>query len=227
MSAGLTPLDQHLYPLTIVEDLGMLFPSLTSKQKKRFAIFTCPFCGKDFKSETTSVKKGRATKCKSCSIKVSKTTHGESKSKLHNTWIALRDRCNNPNFGGFKNYGGRGISVCKEWDDYLSFKNWSLSNGYSPDLSIDRIDPSGNYCPDNCRWTTRTVQARNTRLIHSTNTTGYRGVYPNKNRFIASIGLNNKSYRLGSFTTKEEAAFAYDEFVRSNNLEHTINGVTL
>jgi len=227
MEKLLKPLKTADYPLTIVEDLGMRFPSSTSKQRKRFAIFVCPYCGKDFTSEVTSVKGGRATKCKSCSIKVSKTTHGETKSRLHGIWVGLRQRCTNVNVGNYLNYGGRGITVCAEWDDFIEFKNWALSNGYADNLSIDRADNDLGYTPDNCRWTDRETQARNTRLIYSTNTTGFRGVYPEGNKFVASVGLGNKSYRLGLFLTKEEAAFAYDSFVLNNGLEHTTNGVTL
>jgi hypothetical protein len=65
---------------------------------------------------------------------------------------------------GYKNYGGRGIKVCNEWkNDYYSFKNWALKHGYSDTLSIDRIDPDGNYDPYNCKWSTRKEQNNNQR----------------------------------------------------------------
>ena len=74
----------------------------------------------------------------------------------------MKQRCNNPNAGKFPQYGGRGISVCKEWsDNFLSFFSWATENGYKEGLSIDRINPDGNYEPDNCRWTTNKVQCNN------------------------------------------------------------------
>lgn len=92
--------------------------------------------------------------------------HGESHSKIHKTWRNMRYRCNNPNCMSYKNYGGRGITICKEWDSYESFRDWALANGYSEGLSIDRIDVNGNYEPSNCRWVSTKTQNNNTRKNH-------------------------------------------------------------
>ncbi len=92
------------------------------------------------------------------------TTHGKYHTRLHGIWNGMKQRCNNPNNHKYKDYGGRGISVCVEWeDDFGAFYEWSMSNGYAEGLSVDRIDNDGNYCPGNCRWATATEQRHNRR----------------------------------------------------------------
>ena len=115
------------------------------------------------------------TVCRECSHKrlaEKRTIHGESPdsaknaSRLYGIWLNMKARCTNPNSGNHKDYLDRGIKVCEEWMDYMSFKEWALSHGYRDDLSIDRVDNDGNYCPENCRWATQSEQMRNTRSNH-------------------------------------------------------------
>ena len=74
------------------------------------------------------------------------------------------DRCYRPSIFAYKDYGGRGITVCDEWrKDFMSFYNWALNNGYEETLTIDRIDVNGNYEPNNCRWIPMGEQSKNTR----------------------------------------------------------------
>lgn len=96
------------------------------------------------------------------------TVHGLSKHPVYNIWQHMKKRCYNKNCLDYKDYGGRGITVCDEWkDDFRSFYDWSMANGWEKGLYIDRINNDGNYEPSNCRWTTMTVQANNTRRIHA------------------------------------------------------------
>lgn len=102
---------------------------------------------------------------------------GKPKSQLHSErlyriWRGLRGRCNNPKAPKYHRYGGRGIRVCPEWDDYKAFKSWALNNGYADNLSIDRIDNDGDYSPKNCRWATAKEQGNNTSKNHKVTING-------------------------------------------------------
>ena len=79
----------------------------------------------------------------------------------------MKQRCYNPKNHAYKYYGGRGIKICNKWlNDFMSFYNWSINNGYAKGLSIDRINNNGNYEPNNCRWISSSVQMNNTRRNH-------------------------------------------------------------
>lgn len=89
---------------------------------------------------------------------------GRKGTRLYRIYNNMKSRCYNPNSTCYQYYGGRGINICKEWlKDFSTFKEWALNNGYTDDLTLDRIDVDGDYTPNNCRWTTYKVQANNMR----------------------------------------------------------------
>ena len=100
-----------------------------------------------------------------CLKKISQSkTHGLSNSRIFHVWTGMKERCYNKNYPKYKLYGARGIVVCDEWkDDFMTFYNWAMDNGYKEGLTIDRIDVNGNYDPSNCRWTDIKTQNRNRR----------------------------------------------------------------
>lgn len=137
-----------------------------------YAICKCE-CGNTCKVHINKLENGLKTSCNSCSKQIaslkSKRTKEElygfnddSKTKLYRIWGTMIGRCNKPYYSSYARYGGKGITVCEEWESsYTVFKNWALENGYSEGLSIDRINPNGNYDPSNCRWVSKTFQSRN------------------------------------------------------------------
>ena len=92
---------------------------------------------------------------------IQKQTHGESHTRLHRIWSGMKTRCGNPHCAAFLRYGGRGIRVCPEWQNFTPFRDWAMAHGYADDLAIDRINNDGNYEPNNCRWATYKQQGRN------------------------------------------------------------------
>lgn len=130
-------------------------------------------CGNFCTVMGSSMRKGNSKSC-GCLQKeaVSRNNfkHGSAnrkdRSAIYRSWNAMKQRCNNPNCGEYMHYGGRGISYCKEWEDFSNFMQWALKNGWKSGLTIDRIDNDKGYYPDNCRWITRAEQNRNQSRTH-------------------------------------------------------------
>ena len=210
----------------LIEDLGMMFITESSKYKVRYGIYKCGFCGNEFKANTQHILRGKTKSCgcykKRRAIETNKT-HGLWYTRLYKIWASMKDRVFNIKHKAYQDYGGRGITICEEWkNDVKSFYDWAITNGYEEDkgLSIDRIDNDGNYYPENCRWTTQTIQTRNQR-ISKNNKSGFKGVRYHKgnNKYTAQICVNNKNKKLGYFKTAVEGAIAYNNYIIENNLE--------
>lgn len=135
----------------------------------------------------------------------------------YRVWSSMKSRCLNKNHHAYKDYGGRGITVCDRWLAYDGFENFILDMDWRPtsDYSLDRINNSGNYEPSNCRWALRSIQQGNRRKSRL-NTSGYIGVFMDKthpDKWFARIEINYKPYNLGRFIDSEQAAIEYDKAV--------------
>jgi hypothetical protein len=210
----------------LIKNLGMMYPTESSKKEARYGLYRCGFCGNEFKAITNDINRGNTKSCgcyKKRRVSETHKTHGLRSTRLYTIWKEIKRRTLNSKHKDYVNYGGRGITICDEWkDDVKSFYDWAMGNGYEENkgLSIDRIDNDGNYCPENCRWTTQTIQSRNQR-IYKNNTSGYKGVSfsKNSNLYRVRIFVNKKTINLGYFKTSVEGAIAYNNYIIENNLE--------
>lgn len=113
-----------------------------------------------------------------------------SNTRLYNILAGTKSRCYNQNYEAHKNYGTRGIKVCDQWkSDFQAFYEWAMNNGYSDDLTLDRIDNNGDYEPNNCRWVTIDIQADNRRNSHRIT---YKGKTQTLKQWSNQIGLDYK-----------------------------------
>lgn len=136
----------------------------------RFVLALCE-CGNTKEVRATDLQTGKIKSCGCLLREASRrraTRHGMAFTDTYACWRNMVDRCENPKASYFKNYGGKGVSVCEEWR--RDFRNFLTDMGpRPPGLTLDRIDPYGNYCADNCRWADRFTQARNTRKAFNNN----------------------------------------------------------
>lgn len=157
------------------------------KKKNGMAFWICRCdCGNTTKPiRTADLKNG---KTKSCGCLQSRTTHGMSYSRIYQIWADMKHRCSNAHNKNYKHYGGRGITVCEEWQNsFEAFYEWAMSHGYADNLTIDRIDGNSSYCPENCRWSTFKVQENNTRRNHYIT---YNGKTQTMKQWADEIGIN-------------------------------------
>lgn len=178
---------------TILKDVGI-------KKGRTHVLCRCD-CGTEREISKTSVLYGYSKSCgcltKETTRKMSSIlhrTHGKSGTRLHNIWKNMRQRCFNEKSKAYKNYGGKGISICEDWLLYESFEKWALSNGYDDCLEIDRIDANGNYEPDNCRWVTKSFNTAQSNKSCRTKS---------KSKFTKEDANKAKELRENGFTYRE------------------------
>ena len=198
----------------------MKYPNENITRKYRYGLYECQYCGKEFEARAKDIKSGNT---KSCGCQKGGITHGLSYNQFYDTWKNMMGRCYNLKNKHYKSYGGRGISVCIDWQDLANFVSWAEST-YIEGMTMDRINNDLGYHPDNCRWVTKSEQAINRRM-KGINTSGYTGVsyHKTKNKWTANIGINNKLKHLGYFNSVQEAVQARDNYIIQNNLPHKLS----
>lgn len=180
-------------------------------------------CGKLTQARGSSLKYGNTRSC-GCLAKQTtsenRTTHGGRSSKLYQIYTSMHTRCECATNRAYSHYGAQGISICADWGNFTTFQEWALNNGYQDGLSIDRIDPYGNYTPQNCRWATRTIQSRNRRAFRG-GSSQFIGVSWNAqtSKWNATICVNYKAIQIGRFVDEVTAAKTRDAYIIQNGLE--------
>lgn len=152
--------------------IGSVFGRLTvvaqaGRDKKRQILWVCVCaCGAQKTLQGTRLRSGKLLSCGCLQREVTANrnrSHGLAGTRLYSIWSNMRARCENPQNAQYADYGGRGISICEEWQRFDVFAQWALQNGYDDHLSIDRIDNDAGYSAVNCRWSTAFEQSRNKR----------------------------------------------------------------
>lgn len=180
----------------------------TDKKKFGTYLYLCKCdCGNESLVNRRDLKRTKSCGC----LRKERTseavrTHGKSNTRLYMIWSAMKSRCYNPHDIAYSTYGAEGKTVCDEWfNSFQAFYNWSMSNGYQDDLTIERIDGAKGYSPDNCEWATRKEQANNRRSNHFV-------TYKNENYTITELakklGVSRTTIRR---RLDESGAYYYDD----------------
>ncbi len=148
---------QRFGKLTVISEAG--------RNKDGSVIWLCRCdCGNMTQKIGTRMKNGYVHSCGCAHMKHGQASSRGKRTRLYRIWLNMKTRCNNPRVKDYKNYGGRGIKICDEWQhSYQSFCDWATLHGYLENLTIDRINNDGNYEPSNCRWATYKEQRHNQR----------------------------------------------------------------
>ncbi|MEY8517192.1 AP2 domain-containing protein [Lachnospiraceae bacterium 29-84] len=174
--------------------------SYAGMNKNRKALWECECkCGnvKIILGESLRLGKTKSCGCLS-NEKASKalhdfnTTHGESRTRIYTIWNNMMQRVLNKNNKRYKDYGGRGIGICEDWKDFENFRKWALVNGYNDELTLDREDNDGDYCPQNCRWVDWDTQRNNKQQSRKIN---YKGETKTITQWAKECGISRETIR--------------------------------
>jgi hypothetical protein len=115
-------------------------------------------CGKEITTHVVKIP----YECRSCAMKHNNKyiKHGANTTRLNSIWRQIRYRCSNPHSHQYQYYGGKGIKVCTEWQEFIPFQTWAMANGYQDNLTIERKDSNKDYCPENCTWIPQSEQQK-------------------------------------------------------------------
>lgn len=197
------------------------FTEVRSGARRSIGVFQCLDCSVEFESRTERIKvmTGLCTPCANKRAGRNRTTHGfnNTNSRLHVTWSNMKRRCLNPKGDEVHKY--EGVTVCEEWMNFEPFMQWSLANGYTDHLTLDRIESSKGYEPGNCRYADYFVQAAN-RKITDKNTSGHVGVSWWRGAWSAKVQWQKKQIYLGRFKDIKDAAKARNDYLDAHNLPH-------
>lgn len=151
-----------------VDLTGKRFGKLTvlsecDERKNGSVVWLCKCdCGNLIKVRSNHLRRGSVVSCGCYNTEII-TKHNQARTSLYHVWQCMKDRCERNTHPQFADYGGRGITVCDEWHDFESFRDWAIENGYKKGLTIDRINVNSGYEPSNCRWADMKTQCRNRR----------------------------------------------------------------
>lgn len=180
---------------------------LAGRNDSRKLVYSCVCnCGNTIEVVGSALRNGHTKSCgcyRKDAVREQKTIHGLSQHKLRSVWRNMLARCENSKAEGYKNYGGRGISVCEEWHDLKIFSEWAFASGYHDGLTIDRKDVNGDYEPSNCCWVTMKVQCNNKRNNHYIKAYGETKTLA---QWAETIGISSSLilYRLNKGLTMEQ-----------------------
>lgn len=166
----------------MIDETGKRYGKLTvisfAGIKRGNAYWLCKCdCGLTTVTSGTYLRKGHTTSCGCVKREHFGIKHGYGDGeRLYGVWLSMKRRCDCTGSNRYEYYGAKGIKVCDEWKDYGKFRSWAYDNGYTPPepgakrgdtMSIDRIDPEKDYCPENCRWVTVSENIRHMHECHA------------------------------------------------------------